>query len=253
MVEPSDAAREQRAGAALGRVRVVLVGTTHPGNIGAAARAMKTMGLSRLALVAPAGFPSAEATARASGADDLLAAATVHADLAAAIADCRLVLATSARERSIAWPALGPRPAAERLLAAAAHGDVALVFGREHSGLSNEELALAGAMVQIPAAAAFSSLNLAAAVQVLAYELRLAALGGAPAAPHGPLAAAEDLERLYAHWLELMTAVGFLDPAKPKQLPRRLRRLLNKAALEASEVQILRGFLSAVGRALNRR
>ena len=239
------------AAGALERVRLVLVGTTHPGNIGAAARAMKTMGLSRLVLVEPREFPSAEATARASGADDLLAAATVTNSLAAAITDCRLVFGTSDRQRSIPWPVATPREAAGRLLAATDAGEVALVFGREHSGLSNEELELCGTLVQIPTNPSFTSLNLAAAVQVLAWELHQAA-GPAPTDAAPALATAADLERLYGHFLEVMVATEFLYPDKPKQLPRRLRRLLNKAALDEGEVKILRGFLSHVERALRR-
>lgn len=232
----------------LERVRVVLVGTTHPGNIGAAARAMKTMGVGGLYLVEPKRFPCAEATARAAGADDILARCRICATFEEAIADCALVIAASARRRSIPWPEADPREAARQALEEAGRGDVALVFGREHSGLTNDELDLCNLMVRIPTAEAFASLNLAAAVQVLVYELRQAALAGTeegqPAAD--PAAPAEEMERLYAHLEEVMIAVGFLDPAHPRRLMRRLRRLFSRALPDQQEVNILRGLLAAV-------
>ena len=166
----------------LQNLRIVLVGTQHPGNIGSAARAMKTMGLSALHLVAPERFPDPEAVALAAGADDLLAAAPVHADLDAALAGCTFVLGTSARRRHVPLPELSPRDAARQLVEAAARGPVALLFGRERTGLENGELQRCHASVGIPTNPEFSSLNLAAAVQVLCYELRLALLetsGGA--------------------------------------------------------------------------
>lgn len=231
------------------RVHVVLVGTTHPGNIGAAARAMKTMGLERLRLVRPTGFPSAEVTARAAGAGDVLAGARQYDSLAAAIADCGLVLATSARERSIPWPEYAPREAAARALSAAAAGtEVALVFGREQSGLSNEELAVCHGMIRIPANPEFSSLNLAAAVQVLAYELRLAAdttdmhVGEAD---RTRLATAAELEQFYAHLERCLVDIGFMRPDQPRRLLLRLRRLFNRAGMDENEYNILRGVLKA--------
>ena len=163
----------------LPNLRIVLVGTQHPGNIGSAARAMKTMGLSALHLVAPERFPDPEANTLAAGADDLLAAAPVHADLDAALAGCHFVLGTSARRRHVPLPELGPREAAERLLDAAGQGPVALLFGRERTGLENAELQRCHFTVGIPTDPGFSSLNLAAAVQVLSYELRLAVLARA--------------------------------------------------------------------------
>ena len=156
-------------------VRIVLVSTSHPGNIGAAARAMKTMCLDRLCLVRPASFPSAEASARASGAADVLQRAAVVADLDEALDGCRFVVGASARQRALPWPLLGPRDCARRVIAEAAHGEVAVVFGNEQSGLSNEELQRCHVLTQIPANPDYSSLNLAMAVQVLAYELRIAA------------------------------------------------------------------------------
>ncbi|MDX1444168.1 MAG: RNA methyltransferase, partial [Gammaproteobacteria bacterium] len=187
------------------QIRIVLVGTTHPGNIGAAARAMKVMGLSQLHLVAPRRFPDQEATDRASGADDVLAAATVHESLDQAVADCHVVIGTSARLRSVQWAQLDPREAGEQVARESARGPVALVFGREKSGLSNEELDHCTHLVTIPANPEYSSLNLGAAVQVLAYETRMAllAMGAAEnAARQGedyPPASQEDMERLYHH------------------------------------------------------
>ncbi|MCC5870146.1 MAG: tRNA (cytosine(32)/uridine(32)-2'-O)-methyltransferase TrmJ [Gammaproteobacteria bacterium] len=229
-------------------LRVVLLRTTHPGNIGAAARAMKTMGLRELVLVSPRAFPHDEATARASGADDVLAAARVCGDLDEALTGCRLVMGASARLRSVAWPQLAPPQAAARLLADGAQGPVALLFGTEKSGLSNEELDRCQVLVNIPANAQYSSLNLSMAVQVLAYELRMAWLAGAHGAParEVPLARAEDLARFYEHLQRVLTNAGFLDPAQPRQLMRRLRRLFARAEPDEQELNILRGMLSAV-------
>ncbi len=233
----------------LRNVHIVLVDTSHPGNIGAAARAMKNMGLARLRLVRPARFPSAEATARASGADDLLVAAQCHETLTGAVADCTLVLGVSARVRSLPWPTLEARAAARRAVTAAGRGPVALVFGPERSGLSNEDLARCNFLVRIPADPVYSSLNLAAAVQVLAYELRLAAESGTeppPAEEDAPPAVAADLERFYTHLESVLVEIGFLEPANPRHLMRRLRRLFGRARLDRNELAILRGILSAV-------
>ena len=230
-------------------IRIVLVGTTHPGNIGAAARAMKTMGLARLYLVGPAHYPDAEATARASGADDVLAGAVVCDDLAAALTGCPLVFGASARRRTLAWPEVDARECARQ--ATGHDGEVALVFGREHSGLSNPELDHCHALVHIPANPAYSSLNLAAAVQLLAYEVRMA-VGAAEPAPRAgeALASSEDVERFYAHLEETLVAIGFLDPDNPRQLMRRLRRLFSRARLERTELNILRGILTETGKRL---
>ena len=232
------------------RVRVVLVGTTHPGNIGATARAMKAMGLSQLHLVAPERYPHAEATALAVGADDLLTSAQVHGTLAEALFGVDLVYATSARDRRIDWPTLSPRAAAAQV---AAHPEqrVAVVFGPERSGLSNADLDLCQRLIEIPTVASFSSLNLAQAVQVVAYELYVAAPNvRAPVSRHRVLsdrtASAEDVAELQRHCLRVMTAVGFMKPEKPKLLDRRMRRLLSRANLVDSEVQILRGFLTHI-------
>ena len=252
----------------LAQVRFVLVEPSHPGNIGGVARAMKTMGLARLALVNPQVFPSAEATARASGADDVLYHAAVLEDFPAAVADCQLVVGTSARRRTLEWPELSPREAAAVLLEAAAGGPVAVAFGRESSGLTNAEMERCQYLLRIPASPEYSSLNLAAAAQVVAYELRVAALGGAPAgvpaggspggqsgAPEGappggpeaaPPATAAEMEGLLAHLEETARKIGFLDPAAPRYLMRRLWRLFQRARLDRTEVNILRGFLKAV-------
>jgi tRNA (cytidine32/uridine32-2'-O)-methyltransferase len=235
----------------LRRIRIVLVEPTHPGNIGAAARAMKTMGLRSLALVRPHEFPCAAATAMAAGADDLLVRAQVVDSLQEAIGGCGWVIGTSARTRTIPWPVHDPREAARRVLAMAGEADVAVVFGREHAGLTNDELELCQAVVQIPSNPDFSSLNLGAAVQVLAYELRMQSLAGRQAAAvemvnDAPPATSDDMARLYAHLEETMIETGFLDPAKPRRLMRRVRRLFNRAGLDRNEVNIIRGFLTAV-------
>lgn len=233
----------------LHNIRVVLVGTTHPGNIGAAARALKTMGLRELYLVDPRQYPHSEATAMASGADDLLAQAQVAASLEEALADCALVFGASARLRNIPWPLVEPPQCASEAVAAAASGKVALVFGRERTGLSNAELERCNYLVHIPANPEYSSLNLAASVQVLAYEMRMAARAreGEQVVSERdyPLATGEELEGLYGHLEQALQDIGFLDPANPRQLMRRLRRLFNRARLDRMELNILRGMLAA--------
>jgi TrmH family RNA methyltransferase len=235
---------------ALNNIRVVLVNTSHPGNIGAAARAMKTMGLARLHLVEPQQYPCAEATARASGADDVLARAVVCNSLADAVGDCRLVIGTSARERRLEWPPLQPDEAARQLVQEAAHGEVALVFGRERFGLTNEELDACHFLVNIPANPAYSSLNLAAAVQVLCYEIRRNC--GQPAGEPAPVseedlpATADEVEGFYGHLEDTLYDIGLMEPGEPKQsLLRRLRRLFQRTRLTRTEVNILRGILTA--------
>lgn len=229
-------------------VRIVLVGTTHPGNIGATARAMRTMGLERLSLVAPLEFPSPQATARAAGADQVLEAAQVCETLDEALAGCRFVIGASARLRALQWPVMTPREAAPKLLAESAGGEAAVVFGRESSGLTNDELARCHALLHIPTNPEYSSLNLAMAVQVVAYELRLAALeSGAPEQERSdPLASAEELERFYEHLERTLVEARFLNPDNPRHLMLRLRRLFNRALPEENEVRILRGILSAL-------
>ncbi len=228
-------------------IRIVLVETSHPGNIGAAARAMKTMCLEELVLVNPAEFPHPDAAARASGAADLLERARVTATLDEALAGCVLVAGTSARRRGIGPPELAPRECAARLAAGAVQQDVALVFGRERTGLTNEELGRCHILVNIPANPEYASLNLAAAVQVLGYELMLARAATPAAAEAGtPLATADEMERFYEHLESAALETGFLDPANPKHLMRRLRRLFNRAQPDQNEINILRGLLAAL-------
>lgn len=229
-------------------LRIVLVETSHPGNIGAVARAMKTMSLATLRLVTPKSFPHKDATAMASGADDLLDRAVVCDTLEDAVADCGLVLGASARLRSLRWPQMNPREAADRALAEVVHHPVALVFGRERTGLTNDELALCHALVHIPANPEYSSLNLAMAVQVLCYELNM---GRQPRdsdqqdeAPD--YATAQEMNFFYTHLEQVMIDTGFLDPAAPRHLMKRLRRLYGRARPDKQELNILRGILSAV-------
>ena len=233
---------------AFDNVRFVLVGTTHPGNIGAAARAMKTMGVSQLHLVEPLHYPSAEATARASGADDVLANAVIHDDLASALVGCHKVYGMSARLRHLPVPVMNPRQAVEQIQHYADDTQVAIVFGREHSGLSNEELDRCQFLINIPANPAYSSLNLAAAVQVFAYELKMTfdpAIEAGRIGENREMIDARDLEHLYQHFEQSLTAIGFLNPDNPRSLMRRLRRLFNRADLDRNEVQILHGILRA--------
>jgi len=230
----------------LTNIRIVLVNTSHPGNIGAAARAMKNMGLSELVLVQPASFPHADATARASGADDLLQRATVCESLAEAIDGCALVFGASARLRSLPWPIVEPREMAQQVVSEASQAPVAIVFGREHSGLTNAELEACNALVHIPCNEAFSSLNIAAAVQVLCYEVNLASgAATAKADDDSEIATSDELERFHQHLEETLVEIDFLDPEKPRLLMRRLKRLFNRARLEQTEVNILRGILTA--------
>ena len=232
----------------LDNIRFVLVGTTHPGNIGAAARAMKTMGLSNLHLVSPKIYPSAEATARASGADDVLAKARVHESLDAALVGCQQVYGMSARLRHLPVPVVNPREAVSIIQQAQDDSHIAIVFGREHSGLTNEELDRCQHLINIPANPDYSSLNLAAAVQVLAYELKMSF---DPTIEVGRIGEereainADDLEHLYQHFEQSLITIGFLDPEQPKNLMRRLRRLFNRADLDRNELQILHGILRA--------
>src|SRR5579871_1664002 len=231
----------------LARVRVVLVSTSHPGNIGAAARAMKTMGLLRLTLVTPKSFPHAEAAALAAGAHDVLSAARVCGTLAQALEGTVASFGFTARPRELSHAAVDVREAAAEALVAAGVGDVALVFGGEMSGLSNEELIQCGRLVHIPTQPAFSSLNLAQAVQVAAYEMWQAAAGARLERPPAvPLATHEELGHLFRHLEQVLVSTGFLDPAHPKRLMERLRRLFVRARLEREEINILRGVLTAV-------
>lgn len=228
------------------RVRIVLVEPSHPGNIGAAARAMKTMGHSRLYLVKPTGFPGAEASARAAGAGDVLAAAVVCESLREALAECRLVYGTSARRRSLAWPEYDPATAARRAAKTSSEGAIAVVFGRERSGLSNEELDLCQAMIRIPTVPEFSSLNLAAAVQLVCYEFyRAYGMAATSTPPATVYPNTLELEGFYAHLEECATRVGFFDQARPRRWRRRMRLLLSRAYPDRDELNMLRGLLTA--------
>lgn len=240
--------------------RFVLVEPSHPGNVGAAARALKTMGFSRLVLVAPR-VPHVqsdpEAIAMASGADDVLAGAHVVPTLADALNGVQWSVALTARLREYGPPQFAPRAAATHAREHAVHGDIALVFGNERTGLSNEDVERCSVLAHIPANPAYSSLNLAQAVQVLAYELRTAYLGadvpgsaggaGAAANAEGQragvaaLAPSDDIERMYVHLENALIALDFLDPANPKKLMSRLRRLFARSGLEREEVNIVRG------------
>ena len=238
--------------------RIVLVCTQHPGNIGSAARAMKTMGLRDLALVAPQRFPDGEANALAAGAGDVLEEASVHATLGEALADCRLVIATTARQRTVPMPELSPREAAARLVEASALGPVALVFGRERTGLENEELQLCHAAACIPANPGYSSLNLAQAVQVLCYEWRMAWLQARPATAVAredsePPAAHAEVESFFAHLGAFMDEIDFHKGKDPAIVTQRLRRLFLRAGPDSRELRILRGILSDTQRLLRDR
>ena len=247
----------------LERIRVVLVNTSHPGNIGGAARAMKNMGLKSLFLVEPRKYPHNDANARAAGADDILNGAQVVASLEEALQGCSVVLGTSARDRRIPWPLLDPREAAETCLNAwrADHqADIALVFGREYAGLTNTELQRCQYHIHIPADPEFSSLNLATAVQVLAYEVRMAWLKETEQPTHMPEvevtgmlgsapATHESLELFYEHLQQTLIEIDFLDPAKPRHLMARLRRIYGRSQLKKSEVNILRGILTETQKA----
>lgn len=231
-------------------IRFVLVGTQHPGNIGAAARAMKTMGLSRLVLVAPEQPLDEVAFRRSAGAEDVLGDAPVFATLAEAVADCRLVLGCTARARRVQLEELLPEVAGQRAVVRAAEpAEVAFVFGRERTGLSNDELQLCHAAVHIPSDPEFSSLNLAAAVQVLAYEVRMAQLEGQAAPPPEPgygeaPASHAQLEGLFGQFGDTLDQIDFHKGRAPESAMRKLRRLFMKADLSEQEVRLLRGILS---------
>ena len=234
-------------------MRIVLVATSHPGNIGAAARAMLTRGVRRLVLVAPRLFPDADAVARASGATEVLDAAQVVASLDEALAGCVHAVGMSARPREFAGRVLPVRAAAVEALAHASHGDVAFVFGTEMSGLSNDELTRCGVVATIPANPEYASLNLAAAVQVACYELNVAATGGEVwRAPRFAPATADEIASLYAHGEQTLVAMRFLNPAHPKRLLPRLRRLFARRGFEREEVNILRGILARIDELVER-
>jgi len=239
-------------------IRIVLVNTSHPGNIGAVARAMKNMELSRLYLVSPRFFPHAEATARAAGADDILNNATVTSTLLEAIIDCELVIGTSARERALPIPILNPREASAKVFQEAAlEREVAMVFGAENFGLLNEELQLCHYHLHVPTNNTFSSLNLAAAVLLVAYEIKMAfarilQTKEMEKAPIGNLAPILDVELLYEHLAKTLIKIEFLNPDNPRHLMERIRRMFGRIRLEQSEVNILRGILTAIDSEINK-
>ncbi len=229
-------------------IRIVLVEPSHPGNIGAAARALKNMGLEQLVLVGPRQFPHGEAIARASGADDLLEHARVVGSVPEALAGCGLIAATTSRERDQNFRVVDVREAAERIVREAGRGPTAILFGSERAGLTNEQLETAHLLIRIPANEAYPSLNLAMAVQIVAYELFRARCASVPAAPAaGPLADPREMERLYAHFGEVLEEVDFRDRTRSgTHLMGRIRRFLQRAELDQNEVNILRGILTAV-------
>ena len=239
-------------------IKIVLVNTAHPGNIGGAARAMKNMGLTELCLVEPREYPAPRAVWRAAGAREVLKNAVVVNSVDEAIADCSLVIGTSARERRIPWPLINPRQCGERIWSEAQNHKVALLFGREDRGLTNDELHKCHYHVHIPSNPDYSSLNLATAVQVLAYEVRMASLadeeGELPDLSEWdqPLVNAENLENFHEHLAQTMAELDFYDPQNPKQLLTRMRRLFNRLRMDQMEVSILRGLLSAVQRKIEK-
>lgn len=242
----------------LNKLRIVMVNTTHPGNIGAAARAMKNMGLSRLYLVDPIAKIDDEAMQRSSRAEDILNNVVICDTLEEALADCGLVVGTSARSRTIPWPLMNPRQCGDRVAqAVSADNEVAIVFGRESRGLTNEELHLCHAHVHIPTEESFSSLNVAQAIQVMAYEMRLAVhenVGQEDKESQErwgvdwdyPLATHEQLNGMLQHMEQTMVEIGFLNPDTPKQLMSRLRRLYQRAAPDQVEINIMRGMMTAM-------
>ncbi len=229
--------------------RFVLVESSHPGNVGAAARAMKTMGFHHLILVNPGCAIDEQAMARASGALDVLESATIASSLAAAVSDCGRVFAASARGRTLNWPPLDPRGCASAIAESGDTSPAAVVFGPERSGLSNDDLEHCNGLVFIPSNPEYSSLNLAMAVQVIAYELRQALLAepppAEPATTHPPATAGE-MRLFFGHLERALLGAGFLDAGNPRHLMRRLRRLFNRAGLDQNELNILRGMLSAL-------
>ena len=236
----------------LENIRIVLVNTSHPGNIGAAARAMKNMGLSRLYLVSPLEHPTFDAYSRAAGADDVLADAVVTTSLAEALRGCVWVAGTSARLRTVQWSQHDPRACADLCLERSGSGDTAIVFGRERTGLTNEELELCNSLVHIPTNPEYNSLNVAAAVQVLCYEIRMAWLSRTeeqvqrPRRPKEDLpATTEQLEDMYRHMYEMMQDIDFFGKTNPEIIMRRLKSLYNRAQTTQREVAILRGIFSA--------
>ena len=239
-------------------IRIVLVNTSHPGNIGGVARAMKNMGLSRLYLVAPKEYPAPEAQWRAASAGDVLEAATVVESLDEAVNDCQFIVGTSARERRIPWPLLDPRRCAEQLATHSADQQVAVLFGREDRGLTNEELRVCNLHLNVPTSPDYPSLNLAMAVQIVCYELRMLQVAGdlPEREDHewdAPFSTRENMERFYTHLEQTLTDIEFLNPAAPRQLMSRLRRLYSRVRLDEMELNILRGILTETQKRVSRK
>lgn len=236
----------------LSAIRIVLVATSHPGNIGSTARAMKTMGINSLYLVNPKSFPDYKAKEMAAGADDILEKAVVTETLEEALAGCQLILATSARPRGLSLPGLIPSSSAELVASKSDATQVALVFGREHAGLTNEELLKCHYHVHIPSDPDYSSLNLAQAVQILAYEMRMKLLkpDAQVAMRQDEYASADEIEQFYSHLREVFVEIQFLKSANPRRLMQRVRRMFNRINLEKMEVSILRGMLSQIQKSL---
>lgn len=242
----------------MNNIRIVLVNTSHTGNIGSTARAMKTMGLNDLYLVDPVNAPDGQASALAAGAGDVLANAKTVATLSEAITGCGLVIGTSARSRTHSWPMLNPRECGRKALAELENYPVAIVFGRENNGLSNDELQQCHYHVFIPANPDYSSLNLAAAVQTICYEVRMASLEKTgelhnenkeqQSLEDYPLS--EDLERFYVHLERTLSGTGFIIPQHPGQVMMKLRRLFNRARVESQELNILRGILTSIDKSM---
>lgn len=243
----------------LNRLRIVMINTSDSGNIGAAARAMKTMGVGELVLVEPKEYPTAKATARAAGAADVLHKARVVATLDEALSDCQMVFGASARMRTIPWPVMTPREAGQLVLNEPEGASIAIVFGREDAGLTNEELRRCHYHICIPGNENYPVLNVAAAVQVICYEMRMTALGSVqapisdkPVMPleisdwDEPLVSAEDMERFMKHFEETLLDIGFFDPNNPKQLMTRARRLFMRTRMDRLEMNLMRGVLSTV-------
>ncbi|EOX4259305.1 tRNA (cytosine(32)/uridine(32)-2'-O)-methyltransferase TrmJ [Vibrio cholerae] len=241
----------------LERVKVVLVGTTHSGNIGSAARAMKVMGLSQMVLVDPQCQVDAQAIALAAGASEIALNAQIYPTLEAAVADCGLVVGTSARSRTLEWPMLEPRECGEKLISEANQHSVAMVFGRERTGLTNDELQLCHYHVCVPANPEYSSLNLAMAVQLLSYEVRMAYLALQQSSQSSTLQEEyprhQELERFYAHLEQVIMQTEFISAQQPGQVMNKLRRMFTRARPEAKEINILRGILTSVQKSISRK
>ena len=238
----------------LSAIRIILVGTTHPGNIGSAARAMKTMGLQRLYLVSPKLFPDSTATALAVGADDVLNQAVVVDSLDEALKGCQLIFASSARPRDLAIPGVTPADSAELIAKLNPSVEVAILFGQERTGLTNHDLLRCHFHIQIPTNPEFGSLNLAQAVQIIAYEVRMKCFNPEVqvSMAQDSLATVEEVERFYTHLTEVLLAIHFLKPKNPGRVQQRLRRLFGRVKLESMEVAMLRGILTQMQHALTR-